>query len=61
LREECRLRVFLNRVLRRIFGSKMDEVTRDWRRLHNKELCDIYFSPNIIRVIKSKTLMGGGM
>jgi hypothetical protein len=52
LREECRLRVFENRVLRRIFGPKRDEVTREWRRLHNKELHALYSSPNIIRVIK---------
>jgi hypothetical protein len=44
LREECRLRVFENRVLRRIFGPKRDEVTGEWRRLHNKELYALYFS-----------------
>jgi hypothetical protein len=49
LKKECRLREFENRVLRRIFGPKRDEVTGDWRRLHNKELYDIYLSPNIIR------------
>jgi hypothetical protein len=49
------LRVFENRVLRRIFGSKRDEVTGDWRRLHNKELSAMYSSPNIVRVIKSRT------
>jgi hypothetical protein len=48
LREESRLRVFENRVLRRIFGPKRDEVTGEWRRLHNKELCALYSSPNII-------------
>jgi hypothetical protein len=53
LREECRLRVFKNRVLRRIFGPKRDEVTREWRKLHKKELYDLYSSPNIIRAIKS--------
>jgi hypothetical protein len=53
LREECRLRVFENGVLRRIFGPKRDEVTGEWRRLHNGELNDL-FSPNIIRVIKSR-------
>jgi hypothetical protein len=54
LREEHRLRVFENRVLRRIFGPKRDEATGDWRRLHNEELNDLYSSPNIIRVIKSR-------
>jgi hypothetical protein len=52
LGEECRLRVFENRVLRGIFGPKRDEVTGKWRRLHNKELHALYFSPNINRVIK---------
>jgi hypothetical protein len=47
-----RLRVFENRVLRRIFGPKTDEVTREWRGLHNEELYALYFSPNIIPVIK---------
>jgi hypothetical protein len=47
------LRVFENRVLRRIFGSKRDEVTGDWRKLHNGELHNLYSSPNIIRMIKS--------
>jgi hypothetical protein len=45
--------VFKNRVLRRIFGPKRDEMTGEWRRLHNEELNDLYSSPNIIRVIKS--------
>ena len=53
LREECRLRVFENRVLRRIFGPKRDEVTREWRKLHNEELNDLYSSPSIVWVIKS--------
>jgi len=51
LREERRLRVFENRVLRRIFGPKRDEVIREWRKRHNEELSDLYFSPNIVRVI----------
>jgi hypothetical protein len=55
LREEQRLRVFKNRVLRRIFGPKRDEVTGEWRRLHNKELNDLYSSPNI-RVIKLRRM-----
>ena len=52
LREEHRLRVFENRVLRRIFGPRRDGVTREWRKLHNEELNDLYSSPNIVRVIK---------
>jgi hypothetical protein len=50
--------VFENRVLRRIFGSKRDEATGEWRRLHNEELNDLYSSPNIIRVIKSRRWAG---
>jgi hypothetical protein len=56
LREECRLRFFENRVLRRIFGPKRDEVTREWGRLHNEELYALQFSANIIRVTKSRRL-----
>jgi hypothetical protein len=57
LTEECRLRVFENKVLRRIFGSNRDEVTGEWGSLHNKELCAVYSSPNIIRVIKSMQVL----
>jgi hypothetical protein len=60
LREECRLRVFENRVLRRIFGPKRDEVTGEWRKLHNEELNDLYSTPNIVRVIKSRKISWGG-
>jgi hypothetical protein len=60
LREEQRLRVFKNRVLRKIFGPKRDEGTREWRKLHNKELNDLYSSPNIIRVIKSRRMRWAG-
>jgi hypothetical protein len=52
--------VFENRVLRRIFGPKRDEVTGEWRRLHNEELNDLYSSPNIIRVIKSRRIRWAG-
>ena len=55
-KEERRLRVFENRVLRRIFGPKRDEVTRDWRKLHNEELNGVYCSPNIVRGIKSRRM-----
>ena len=51
LREERKLRVFKNMVLRRMFGPRRDEVTGEWRRLHNEELNDLYSSPNIVRVI----------
>jgi hypothetical protein len=56
LREERRLRVFENRVLRRIFGSKRDEVTGEWRKLHNDELNGLYSLPIIVRVIKSRRM-----
>jgi len=51
---------FENRVLRRIFGPKRDEVTREWRKLHNEELNDFYSSPNIVRVIKSRRMRWTG-
>jgi hypothetical protein len=60
LREEHRLRLFENRVLRRIFGPKRDEVTGEWRRLHNEEPNDLYSSPNIIWVIKSRRMRWTG-
>ncbi|KAJ4433414.1 hypothetical protein ANN_15673 [Periplaneta americana] len=56
LREEHRLRVFENKVLRKIFGAKRDEVTGEWRKLHNAELHTLYSSPDIIRNIKSRRL-----
>jgi hypothetical protein len=52
VREERRLRVFENRVLRRIFGPKRDEETGGWRKLHNEELHNLYYSPSIIRIMK---------
>jgi hypothetical protein len=52
--------VFENRVLRRIFGPKRDETTGEWRRLHNEELNDLYSSPNVIRVIKSRRMKWAG-
>ena len=56
LREECRLRLLENRVLRRIFGPKRDGVTGEWIKLHNEELSDLYCSLNIVRMIKSRRM-----
>ena len=59
LREERKLRVFENMVLR-VIGPRRDEVTGEWRRLHNEELSDLYSSPNIVRVIKSRRMIWAG-
>jgi hypothetical protein len=56
LREESRLRMNGNRVLRKVFWPKREEVSRKWSKLHNEELNDLYSSPNIVRVIKSRIL-----
>jgi len=58
--EERRVRVFENRVLRRIIGPRRDEVTGEWRKLHNEELNDFYSSPNNLRVIKSRIMRWAG-
>ena len=60
LREEHRLRVFENRVLRRVFGPKRDEVTGEWRKLHNEELRGLYSLPNIVQVVKSRRMRWAG-
>jgi hypothetical protein len=60
LREEHRLRVIVNRVLRRIFGPKRDEVTGEWRKLHNEERHNLYSSPDIIRQVKSRRMRWAG-
>jgi hypothetical protein len=61
LREEHRLKVFENRVLRRIFEPKRDEVMGEWRKLHNEELRDLYSSPSIVRIIKLRRIRWQGM
>ena len=60
LREERRLRVFENRVLRRVFGPKRDELTGEWRKLRSEELNDLYSLPNIVRVVKSRRMRCAG-
>jgi hypothetical protein len=60
VREEHKLRVFENRVLRRIFGPKRNRVTGGWRKLHNEELHNLYTSPGIIRIIKSRRMTWAG-
>jgi hypothetical protein len=56
IKGEHRLGVFENRVLRRIFGPKRDEVTGEWRKLHNEELHDLYYSPSVIRILKARRM-----
>ena len=60
LREEGKLRMFANMVFRRIFGPRRDEVMEEWKRLHNEELNDLYSSPNIVQVIKSRRMRWAG-
>ena len=60
LREECRPRVFENRVLRRVFGPKRDEVTVEWRKLRTEELSDFYSLPNIVWMVKSRRMRWAG-
>jgi hypothetical protein len=60
LREKHRLRVFENRVLRRIFGPKRDKVTGEWEKLHNEAFHNLYSSPSIIRMIKSRRMRWQG-
>jgi hypothetical protein len=60
LREERGLLVFENRVLRRVFEPKRDEVTKEWRKLRNEELNDLYSLPNIVRVVKSRRMRWAG-
>ena len=60
MREERRLRVFENRVLRRVFGPTRDDVTGEWRKLHNEKLSDLYSLPNIVRVVKSRRMRWAG-
>jgi hypothetical protein len=60
LREECRLRVFENRLLRRTFGFKRDEIMREWGKLHIEELNDLYSLPNIVQVLKSRRIRWAG-
>jgi hypothetical protein len=60
LREKRRLRVFENRMLRRVLGPKRDEVTGEWRKLHNEKLNDLYSLPSIVRVVKSRKMRWAG-
>ena len=60
LREERRLKVFENRLLRRVFGRKRDEVRGEWRKLHNEDVSDLYSLPNIVRVVKSRRMRWAG-